>query len=111
MAFARGEPQSREQRIDRSFGCIEPGDVASERTETSIAAVVTHLDLIRFTTLYNANGGEGLQLIAPAECFRWRVIDHAITGMDSAQRRGFAVADLHDSPCAPPPNVLGGGDC
>jgi len=76
----------------------------------------THIGLVEAALLDGADGGESLQAVLAArgvtrrvDAIR-RIIDDSVAGLHAAQRRGFAVTDLHEARAAPDLDMFGGSD-
>jgi hypothetical protein len=89
-----------------------PGDIAPEGVEAE-----AHVGLIERALLDGADGGESLQAVLAAQGMVrrvdaiGRVIDHPVAGLHATQRRGLAVADLHETCAAADLDMFGGSDC
>jgi hypothetical protein len=87
-----------------------PGDIAPKGLEAE-----THIGLVERAP-DGADGGEGLQAVLAAQGVARRVeaigriIDDPVAGLDATQRRGLAVADLHETRAAPDLDMFGGCD-
>jgi hypothetical protein len=86
------ELQLIEEWLDRRALCLNPGDVATERSEAA-----AHVELIWLAVACEADGSERLKPVLAAERGGRRIAGHAIPWANATQRCRLAMTGLHEA--------------